>query len=367
MKTHGLIGCSTVVAALLTGCSAMPQPDDGVVGETESAIRLRCPDPTTECTQSNGAGVYTDEDGYAGMGQQLLMITHFTNSGTSVGFAGHFWTGTPGKFTDVSDLGGVYGASYNGISNWGVKSVSETNTVPTWTLVNPNDGTEVAVTGGQLLGLQLSLYLNQSTLGPKAFTIAFNGGGIDHLGSLAIEHFNMITRAAGAASFYQYCVDSGGAADQVVFQQSIDVDVDNGKVTRDSTTTKDVTLSCRKGAIATVHSWGYAYKPGFKTYYFDAGINLKRAAYCGDWRHWTISGTKIRIADSSGINTEAIDKTEAYWGLGGALCVNPGYRRVMSKFFDPATSCGQPMPDCSAYPPSSGYWIEDGATLLQTP
>ena len=202
------------------------------------------------------------------------MITHFTNSGTSVGFAGHFWTGTPGKFTDVSDLGAGLRRLVPAASPTGASSrSSETNTVPTWTLVNPNDGTEVAVTGDQLLGLQLSLYLNQSTLGPKAFTIAFNGGGIDHLGSLAIEKFNMITRAArlGVLLSVLRRLRGRGGPGRVPAGRSTSIPT-TARSRAPRPRPSDVTLSCRKGAIATVHSWGYAYKPGCKTYYFDAGI-----------------------------------------------------------------------------------------------
>jgi ADYC domain-containing protein len=369
MKTHGLIGCSTVVAALLTGCSGMPQPDDGVVGETESAIKLRCPDPATDCTLSNGPGVYTDEDGYAGMGPQQLMITHFINNGSSVGFDGQVWTGVGAKFAPLTSPGYVGSADFNGATGYSVLSVSESNTVPTWTLLDAN-GNVVTVTSGALLKLTLHLVLPGSGVptsvgsAPKAFAIWFNGGGFDSSGQVTVEKFNMMWRAEGSAANYQYCIDSDSLKDQVVFQQSIDVDPNTGAVTRDSKTTSHVTLSCRKGAIATVHTWGYAYKPGFKTFYFDAGINLKRAAYCGDARHWTKSGTLIRIADSSGINTDAIFKTEAYWGLGGALCVNMNERRQMPMPFSGICN-GQPLPDCSTFPAASGYWLEDGAESLQ--
>ena len=77
MTTRVLLG-STVVAALL---AAAPATAARTRRESRSASgrhrKLRCPDPTPTARCSNGPGVYTDEGGYAGMGDGTVMITHF--------------------------------------------------------------------------------------------------------------------------------------------------------------------------------------------------------------------------------------------------------------------------------------------------
>ena len=94
MLMHQLI-CGGVIAVFV-GCGGARHPAAPGSGSTEPAQSLViCPDGSTDCTQSNGAGVYTAEDGQVGMGQFQLMITHFinSNSGPGVTFQGRYFDG----------------------------------------------------------------------------------------------------------------------------------------------------------------------------------------------------------------------------------------------------------------------------------
>jgi len=103
--------------------------------------------------------VYYAEDGFAGIGPTKLMITHFLNTGSQVGFSGRYFDPRVNLWFPLLAPGLVYSAEYQGKVNLQVVSVTETNTVPTWTLVdpaaaNPADRTKV-VKDNDLLGLKL--------------------------------------------------------------------------------------------------------------------------------------------------------------------------------------------------------------------
>jgi len=213
------------------------------------------------------------------------------------------------------------------------------------------------------LDLVLHLSLSTDTGGPKAFDITFNSASIDTTGKLPVVEYNMLWRAADTTSWFQYCIDSSSAADKVVFQEGMAVDPNNAAVTRDLATAGFTTLSCRKGAMATVHWWGYPYRVGADTFFFDSGLHMKRASYCGDDNHYTISGTQILIHDSAGINAEPITHVEAFWNQKGAICVNMAYRRYLNTTFNGWCN-GAPLPNCAGFPNSTTY-LKDGAASKQ--
>ena len=96
MSMRGFIGSAVVATFMLAGCGT-GQVDEGD-GTTEQNLgKFRCPDPTTDCTVGNGAGVYTEEDGYAGMGAEHYMITHFINqSGGGVTLQARYFNSATG-------------------------------------------------------------------------------------------------------------------------------------------------------------------------------------------------------------------------------------------------------------------------------
>jgi hypothetical protein len=167
------------------------------------------------------------------------------------------------------------------------------------------------------------------------------------------------------ASTQQYCRGPSQQPDTVVFQQGIDVDPVKGTVARPGAAASFVTLSCSLGAPAKVYSWGYSYQGSSPSAtLFDAGIHMKRASYCADFRHYTWADTDIFKSDDQNINhlinpppPSAPPGIEAWWGPNGALCVNSENMRHLS--LAPANdvslmSCGgkpymsgQPLQDCS--------------------
>jgi hypothetical protein len=179
----------------------------------------------------------------------------------------------------------------------------------------------------------------------------------------------------------QYCVDADAdrTPDQVVFQQGMFVDPVTGKVSRGDEYARYVTMSCALGGVVLAYLWGYDYvgKPTDPavpdpTFYFDAAIQMKRASYCGDWKHYTISGTRIRIVDNVIINDDHPKDSgnqsivvEAFWKRDGAICLNQNNHRHPELAFDgcsdrilsecPAPSASQPLYNGLAKPspPSS--------------
>jgi hypothetical protein len=136
-----------------------------------------------------------------------------------------------------------------------------------------------------------------------------------------------------------------------------------GSVTRPAPTTKVVTLSCRKGAIATVFSWGYRYLASpADTFYFDAGIHMKRASYCADGHAYTETGANIAIEDNRGINAQSDSHIEAWWTPAGALCLSTLRRPQIAADQGFSNSCSaRTPPNLPACPPalSPAQWLRD--------
>jgi hypothetical protein len=389
---------SAGVIAVLAGCGPAPPATStasaGLVtldGRTTST-RIRCPDGSTDCTQTNGTAVYTAEGGYAGIntGEAQLMITHFINhaaaAGTppSVTFEGRYydpksplWLSEP-----LPQPGIVTSASYSGGQGLLVASVTESDTIPTWTLLDPSTQppTPIAVTGPALQQLELHIRFadRPSSPGTVDIALAFDAGtGVPANRPAQQQQYAMTWRKlprapaepSDPAAARPYCFQDAVKrqhVDPVVFQQGIDVDPVNGRVARSSAAADIVTLSCALGAPATVHRWGYSYKaaginpgkpprpsisrvhPG-PTFYFDAGIQMKRASYCADETYHTIAGTHIEIDDDWPVLQNRPANVEAFWTPAGATCVN--YVRVpIMRFLGECR--GQKLPTCPPLPPA---------------
>ncbi len=362
----GLVG-------LLAAC-ARPDPATPAIVAPE----LRCPEASS-CTIPNGPGVYFAEDGFAGLGPTDLMITHFIN-GPTVTFQARYrdpstqmWRQLPGP--------GQLVAEYEGNSSWQVVSLSvdEATTVPTWTLQDPATKSTTTVPVDKLPELKLSLVLDSHS----RFVLDFNGPSTSSPDpkppkkpetAYGLEWRDVTTDRAVAP----YCHAPPGPAaippastaqwpaDSVVFQPGIDVDPVTGAVTRDATTVKHVTMSCYLGAPATVYRrWGYDYLSG-DTWYFDAGIHMKRASYCGDAAYYTAAGTQIHVMDNLPVMNEPPAAVEAWWTPTRASCFNVADARridiVGRKGF--TGWCGSlHLPPCvnsPPQPPSGTRYLVDG-------
>ncbi|HEX4458069.1 MAG TPA: ADYC domain-containing protein [Polyangia bacterium] len=342
----------------------------GVPGTTETpastasetaAIKYRCPDPTTDCTMSNGTGVYTAEDGQAYIDDTLqAMITSFHNTGSAVTFQARYYEASSQRWLMLPAPGTIRWADYAGATNLQVHSVTETATVPTWVLEDAN-GAAIDVTGKELVNLQLHLdFADPDTGKLRMYVIGFNPVQYE-TGAHWLYKYPMYWRLDGnpATTNQPYCYDENGKVDPVVFQRGIAVNPTTAVVTRDATTADTVTLSCRLGGIATVYWWGYPYLTG-SIYFYAAGLQMKRASYCADSNHYTIAGTHIRIDDSAGIQSDPIDDVEAYWTPAGATCI--GLRRHPEIPFSGKCN-GVALPSCptiAARQAEGGVWLADG-------
>lgn len=375
MAMRTLIGVCAIGA--VTGCG-VPHPVAQATAMMEREAgppqpMFICPDGTTNCTQTNGAGVYTAEDGRVGIGPSRLMITHFINdSGSRVTFQGRFFDGR--LWRQLATPGVVYAAAYapgRGTAGttgniWSVRSVRESSTEPTWSLFDPESGLTSEVTGAQLADLTVFIQfsvpdrnggnvLNQNP--PPSYALEFDTPSATSAaaGKPLVSTYNLRWRDLGDTNTQpqQYCADANGAADPVVFQQGMDVDPVTGAVARDATTAGFVTMSCRLGALATVYSWGYPYRPPADAFYFDAGIPMKRASYCADSQYYTVAGTHIHIQDDQRIQDEPIGRLEARWTPRGAMCLDPGNARhpeIVSRKGFRGVCNGQPLPPCGDAP-----------------
>jgi hypothetical protein len=355
MSMRTLIGTSLVV--VLAGCSAGQIP----MGE-EAAALMRCPDPDVGCSSPNGTGIYTDEDGHAGIDNMQLMITHFVNKGSSVGFVGRYYDVSSGLWLPMT--GAVSSANYLTKKGLVVSQVRESYTIPVWTMADlSNGGAPFPVTGQQLLDLTLIITPNNAVSATaKQYEISWDAFANDTSQLLPVRTFNMKWRVAYSNSApTQYCFDGTNGADPVVFQQGLYVNPENAKVNR---TNGDnvVTLSCRKGSMATVHSWGYPYRANapVSTFYFDSGLQMKRASYCADSNHFTKPGTLIQIHDDQTIQVDPIRHLESYWTPQGALCLDT-MRHQASGFSGTCPGAAAPLPSCVSYP---APFIKDGGYYL---
>jgi len=314
---------------------------------------VRCPDPAN-CTQSNGTGVYYQEGGFAGIGPARMMITHFINPGSRVLFQGR-WVDTAQHWHPLVESGQVYKADYRkhtstgivAMTNLAVIGVTEQGTLPEWTL-QEDKNVPFPIRGPDLLDLTLYIAFSAPPLGQTQYVLDFVG---PDAGDQRVHRYGLRWRAlAGTAAPTPYCLDAQQAMDGAVFQRGIEVDPVDGRVTR--TTPTDVTLSCSFGAPATVYGWGYDYAASADTFYFDAGIHMKRASYCGDAMFYTKPNTKIEIADDLplGPNRVAIEagrvpNLEAWWTPSGASCVNPDNLRHRAMGFGDSCGAGR-LPTC---------------------
>jgi hypothetical protein len=385
------------IAAFTAGCGGQAPEVSVKKGArfVPQALAVECQDPAT-CTTTNGSGIYYQEMGKAGIdidSSTTLYITHFYNDPDgSVGFQGRYHWGNQDWQSLPGPGGVVRTADYNG-QRYNVTGIFESGTRVWFRLASPTTNGRASrpiwVHDEGLLNLALHIGLNDprfvDPLG-LAYTLTFDSASStpDSSGKNPVFVYNVLWQEDyGASPPQQYCfgwdtkdVDSAGSYsnDTAVFQSGFDVDPVNGTVT---TAANEVTFSCRKGAPATVYSWGYDYAK--EPWHFSSGIHMKRAAYCGDSRFYTFSGTRISIQDSMGIVNDAFggvagpsafDQTlEAFWTPTGAACYNAANRRHPEIYFWP--DCpevdGRPahtVPPCSQSP----YYdsVEDAATVRAT-
>ena len=320
--------CSALLDATLAaaGCGV---PEAGVPAIAEGTIEegtrtrqdgVRCPDPESECTTTNGPGVYHVEGGSSGLDypELTLFITRFDNhAGSDVTFAARVYSPTLKVWKWLSPQGSVVAAEYAGKPDWHVTEIQEKNGEVGVTLYDKALGT-VYVGGGDLLNLSLRLeVMHPDSSLPFAFRLEWKGIDKD----VSFKKYAMLWRFDYPNSpTTSYCRDENGLPDEVVFQQGLWVHPHTGRVKRDNTTAQSVTMSCRLGAPATCQGWGYG--PMSDPKHFDPCIPMKRADYCGDGNVHTVAGTKILIADDAGIQQSTITATEAVWEGTQAKCIN---------------------------------------------
>jgi hypothetical protein len=343
-----LVGCGTAPAT-----SALVSPGGG------QFIKDPCQDPTADCPPTNGTGVYGAEGGDIGIDTFKLLITHFVNKqGSPVTFQGRYRDAAANRWQPLAEPGVVNGADYQN-RQYRVVSVTETGTEPTWTLqpTQPANAPLRQVTGAELAGLELHImFLINRARNFYALTFTapadVDGKHLVHTYQLRwTREIGPVTGPSGPPSQGAYCRGAGAdGPEPVVFQQTIAVAPDTGKVLHNPSTKDFVTMSCLGGAIAKVYNkYGYPYRgpDANAEFYFGAAIQMKRASYCADAHHYTFAGTKIYIADDQSINTEAVDKLEASWTPDGATCVNKQNLRHPELKFSGICN-GQPLPACSA-------------------
>ncbi len=361
-----LIGAG--LAAMVAGCA--PQTADEAAVES-AGLKSYCPDPTIGCTVSNGTGVYYEEGGYAGIGTLRLMLTHFINQGTSVRFQGRYFTPATQQWRMLPAPGLVGRADYKATKNLQVTAVSESGTEPTWTLLDPQTSAVITVSGDDLADLVLYLQLVNPVSGARqVYALEFAKRPIEVGRGTVLSKYIMRWHDTDVAHPARvYCRDGNQNEDTVVFQRGMFVNPVSGSVTRAPATADFVTLSCRQGAIATVYHWGYHYLGATAKTYFDAGIHMKRASYCGDETFYTVTGTHIRLADDLGIHSEVSSAQdpmiEAYWDEHGATCF--GVQRNLTKVFSPHSCNGQPLPPCpdiQAQYNSGNHFLVDAVTAI---
>jgi hypothetical protein len=344
-------------------------------------VELTCPDPTTNCCQPNGIGIYTDEGGSAGIGDLGLMITHFINTKSGVTFEGRYLR--PGPPASWSILTGTV----DGVDNPGENpplqiltaiSTIGSSTVPTVTFSTPTGAH--SVNGTELYGLRLHISFPDPVLGVVTQSRRY-------LLELAapvhrplrpnltaynlrwrVDDLQQQPRPSPEPAWTQYCRDGGDAKaggphqpDAVVFHGGIDIDPSSGTVSRPAGS--HVTMSCYLGAPAAVTSWGYPHLGSKdKVFYFDAGIHMKLAAFCGDSQFFTHAGVNIDVADDNAGSRSGEGPPlylEAVWSPEGAICVNP--QNVRDK---PFTGCPhRPLTPCSDRTSLVGPYLASGRKL----
>lgn len=403
---------TTVLVAVLAGCGggqapSAPQASSGI------STNFVCPD--RNCTHNNGTGIYYAENGFAGIGDSQLMITHFLNTGTGVMVQGRYLDQASKTWRWLPRPGVITGAEYPGLHEPIVRAVHEAGTVPRWTLqgklqrtvvdrqsapittpapqgpvkpsteqasgklvrrtgvlLNPPPAPVKEVTGDQLRDLKL--YVSVTFGDHLRFYLLDFAGPPENLvadrpaleqrqpAKYSMRWRNQYNPSPGPTP---YCKGPRDLPDHAVFQEGITVDPLNGAV---QTNPAAVTLSCSLGAPAKVYAWGYDYDPAKTEAFslFRAGIHMKRASYCGDSEFYTVTGTPLLVGDSLGINRDlptsrvTAGGLEAWWTPEGATCVNSGAVRqpsiVRQKGFQGV--CGtRKLPACELPPPPDGATV----------
>jgi hypothetical protein len=358
-----------------------------------------CPDGQTNCGggSGNGVGIYTAEDGFARIGPSRFLITHFINDGDAVRFDGRYYDTHAKKWLPLPSPGSVEFAEYlEPKKQLAVRSVTEVETAVTWRLHDPASITDAAtlpVTDLELTSLKLHLRVDipnwdgsSMYLRTERYVVDFTAADQD-TDKQVVHRYSMrwldpntqqgpvpycyapVTLALSDGSYKTQL-----EPDPVVFQAGIAVDPDTGVVTR-STSDRVVTLSCRQGAPAAVFGWGYRYAGTLdQTFYFDAGIHMKRASYCRDGHYYTRAHTQLQIVDDKAIHGSSdlagVSHLEAWWDRSGAICVNadqPNNLRHPEMGFTGSCS-GKVLPRCSQLSgPAAPFLVEGPVNLPPLP
>ncbi|MFT3698882.1 MAG: ADYC domain-containing protein [Kofleriaceae bacterium] len=347
-----------VVAGLIAvGCAVDEAEEQGELG-TASQDLVRCPNPDN-CTVSNGGGVYTEENGFAGIGASQTMITTFVNNysnGQPVGVTllARGWNANTQMWVAQTPI--ISFAMVNGGANgerYRVLEVKETNTRVVFTLApTVHAGPNVKFSPTPTADIEIVLY------GNPAFTLSIRATGGSDSGLIFYDAVWNPNVGYDATHATQYCFRSNANStapdynqpDLEVFEQGLYVDPTTGVTTQ---APNETTFSCFRGAIAQAHGWGYIYNGTYdQLTTFEAAMQMKRASYCGDEAFYTKRGVQIVIGDTAGINgtnsTLTKVSVEAMWGRGAgghvrALCWNSGNVRLPGALYPNNAPGGQPF------------------------
>ena len=351
---------SLLATSLVAACggefAVVPAVEDGTIedGTRERQDIVRCPDPESECTSTNGKGIYYVEGGHAYVDNtRRMLITRFINStaptdtNVYVTFAGRWYDAASSIWAALPVPGHVKSADLNGKS-WDVRSFDVRTDGFAVTLYNPIDGQRV-FSGSSLVGLMLHIKAwHVSSTGPaQLYVVGFQS----IVPESKLFGYRLLWRVDAAGSAWApYCRDAASAIDSAVFHKGIIVDALNGQVTYNSAS---VTMACRLGAPPVCQSWDF--DPMAASWYFRSCIQMKRASYCGNQDGWTKQGTEIQIQTPQLQNP--IDQLEAYWTPSGAACVSTQRHPELGWN---KTCNGVPVPSCLGYSPSDLDWLRSG-------
>ncbi len=127
----------------------------------------------------------------------------------------------------------------------------------------------------------------------------------------------------------------------------------------------DVTIACRRAAIAKCFELDYRLAEPSERWMHSACIRMLRADYEGDGTGYTVNGTRIYLGDTEGYNEQDSHPgwlvKEAVWGPDGAICVNRDALRKSGLTIcdDARGDCFAEVPDCGGDP--SDLWAGIGA------
>jgi hypothetical protein len=316
-------------------------------------------------TSSNGIGIYTAEQGKAGIGEHQFMITHFANVGSAtnpsgVHVYGRYFDDGSQTWKEVTQPGSLSVGNAQGQGGPAL-AMAEDGTTPQWTVRDPQTNRQVLVHGNGAVELTLTITLGAFGLVEYPLHLTPRPSAPPPLDPNVPDKNSITTYDLTwsdpaiiglTASAPPYCVDAHGQPDPVVFQQGIVVNPIDGQVTRGAAAAGVITMSCLQGAPATVYRWGYRTDSDL----FNAGIQMKRASYCGDAQYFTVAGTQIEIADSDRIQTATprLEDVEAWWSPTGATCLNPVRERHRGMGFS-GTCLGVALLPCPTTLPAAPY------------